>query len=156
MRILEKLTFVPFVGSLVSKYILSLFLRPFVIMLSKGIPASKILLSQSAAFAQWPELYLFFVTASQSISRGERLSEVLGTLRFFDLSTRELILLAGESSELEKTLEEIAAENEADLENTMKSVSSLIEPAVIIMIGVIVLFFVVTFIAPMMSIDINN
>jgi type IV pilus assembly protein PilC len=154
-KILESLRVLPFIGKIIRQYMIFIFLRPFVLMLKQGIGAERIFEALKGLLTSWPRLHTFISQAEEETSAGKRLSDVLSKFYAFNEDIKEIIEISGESSELTETLEEIAGENDTNFENSIKQMMSLIEPAVILLIGLGVLFFVVTFVVPMMSVDIK-
>jgi len=67
----------------------------------------------------------------------------------------EMIQVGEESGTMEKVLEEVANFYEADIDETMKNLSSIIEPVLVMVIGAVVGLLAVGLVLPIYSIGQN-
>jgi type IV pilus assembly protein PilC len=128
------------------------FSRTLSTLLKSGVPITEALdvsagtLTQAAVMKQAKAF-------STSVEKGESLSSVLMQHREIFPSTMIQSIRAGEQSgTLEKVLEEMADFYEKEVEYTLKKLTSLLEPLLMLMIGVAVGAMVIMMIAPIYSI----
>ena len=75
--------------------------------------------------------------------------------KLFSPMVTEMIQVGEESGTMEKVLEEVANFYEADIDETMKNLSSIIEPVLVMVIGAVVGLLAVGLILPIYSIGQN-
>jgi type II secretory pathway component PulF len=91
--------------------------------------------------------------ASESTSKGSKLSSDLALHRnLFPVMTTKMIRVGEESGKLEDTLAYLADFYEREVDDSLKSLSVYIEPALLIFIGLIVAFMALSIITPIYSI----
>jgi len=91
--------------------------------------------------------------ASKGVSRGSKISENLGYHKnLFPNIVIKMIKVGEESGRLEETLEYLADYYEADVDNSTKTLSTVIEPVLLLMIGLVVGFLAISIITPIYNI----
>lgn len=91
--------------------------------------------------------------ASKGVSRGSKISENLKYHKgLFSNIVIRMIKVGEESGRLEETLEYLADYYEADVDNSTKSLSTIIEPVLLLLIGLVVGFLAISIITPIYNI----
>jgi len=90
--------------------------------------------------------------AAEELKKGDPLSETLGRHKLtFPPMVTEMIMVGEQSGKIEKMLTEIADYYGDEVDSTMKNFSSIIEPVIILILGVMVAGVAVAVIMPMYS-----
>lgn len=90
--------------------------------------------------------------AQERVKKGEKLSEALGGYsQIFPQTLIQMVAVGEETGETAGILDKIASFYEEEVTNTTKNLTSIIEPILMIVIGVVVGFFAVSMIQPMYS-----
>ncbi len=96
----------------------------------------------------------FLTQVSQRISKGTKLSEDLKQSdKLFPIMVTRMISVGEESGKLEETLQYLANFYELEVNNATKSLSTAIEPALLIIIGLVVGFLALSIITPIYNIS---
>ncbi len=141
---------VPFVGpGLVQNY-LSIFSRTMATLLSGGLTVPE---AASLAVNTISNKYLFLQIKNIPviIAQGKGLFQALQEVRFIPGLMLEMIQVGENSGNLATTLEETADHYEALFENRINTLISLIEPIIIILLGIVVSFMIVSIYLPIFS-----
>ncbi len=97
---------------------------------------------------------LLFV--AESLKKGENLSDVLSRYPLtFPPMVTEMIMVGEQSGQVEKMLSELAEYYANEVDSTMKNFSTIIEPVVIIVLGLMVAGIAVAVVMPMYSLAQN-
>jgi len=143
---------VPVCGEVVRKYISARFCRVASTMLRSGTPLHAILLFSSEMFG---ELYnKIFFALSERIEEGSLLSEQLLLLPIFFPSVLAQLIAVGErSATLEQTFLYLADHYESEIAELSKRLSLLIEPVMMIALGLGIGFVGLSIITPIYSLS---
>lgn len=126
------------------------FCRIFGTMLANGIPILTALrISKDAAGN--PILAAAIDQAAESVAQGESLATPLAASKVFPPAMLDMIAVAEESNTLEKVLVEIANTQEARTARQIDLFVRLLEPLMLLMMGVMVLFIAVALLLPIMK-----
>lgn len=90
--------------------------------------------------------------AASQVERGVPLSVPIEKAGIFPLIVSQMIAVGEQTGKLDETLENLAQYYEEESDNKIKSLSSLFEPAVIVLIGIAVGFLVFSIIIPIYQI----
>jgi len=94
--------------------------------------------------------------ASEQIKKGIQLSEILvESPRLFPPMVTEMIMVGEKTGEIDHLLSELAIFYTDEVDKTMKNFSTIIEPAIIILLGVAVGGIAVAVVMPMFSLAQN-
>jgi len=90
--------------------------------------------------------------AAKEVKKGNKLSDSLKPYSdIFSLTFSEMIAVGEETGQTSEILEKIADFSEAEVENLTRNLTSVIEPLIMIVVGIAVGFFAVSMIQPMYS-----
>ncbi|OGX22904.1 MAG: hypothetical protein A3J51_00785 [Omnitrophica WOR_2 bacterium RIFCSPHIGHO2_02_FULL_45_21] len=87
------------------------------------------------------------------IKDGASLSSAIKKCSFFPLSAANIINVGEEAGTLEKSLKRIALSYEQELNRIIKALTSLLEPIMILLLGLVVTFIVVAMLLPIFQIN---
>jgi general secretion pathway protein F len=142
----------PLFGSLVLKLTLARFCRTLSVLLTSGVPivealrlaehvAGNVVIGQAAADAR------------EAISHGDTLAQSLGRSGFFPPLVVSTIAVGEQSGTLEEGLARIADLLDGDVETRLSTLTSLLEPVMILVLGAIVGFIVLAMLLPIFDIN---
>jgi type IV pilus assembly protein PilC len=133
-RILLKL---PIVGNIIEKAAVARFARTLSTMFSAGVPLVEAL--QSVAGATGNILYENAVMAMRDeVATGQRLQRAMQNTDIFPNMVVQMIAVGEESGSLDEMSAKVADFYEADVDNAVDSMSSLLEPLIMAILGVLV------------------
>lgn len=128
----------PGIGPLAVKINIARFTRVLSSLLKSGIPIVEALTvsGQSIPNTQYKQA---LVEAAERVKVGRQLTEVLGAHeRLFPFLVVQMLEVGEETGSLETILEQIATHFEAQIDATLKNMSSIIEPVLLLIIGAVV------------------
>jgi len=92
------------------------------------------------------------LNATENLSKGEQLSDTLASSpKLFPPMVTEMVMVGEKTGEIDHLLQELASFYSDEVDKTMKNFSTIIEPVIIIMLGVGVAGIAVSIIMPMYS-----
>jgi len=141
---------VPIFGDLILKTSVSRFARTFGTLITSGVPVLRALeiVSDTAGNRVISETV---VRAKQSIKEGEKISTPLFGSKIFPVMVTQMIAIGEETGRLDQMLDKVSNFYDDEVDNTLKSLTSLIEPLMIVGLGLIVGFIAVSVISPIYS-----
>ena len=127
----------PIVGNIIEKAAVARFARTLSTMFSAGVPLVEAL--QSVAGATGNIMYENAVLAMRDeVSTGQRLQRAMENTGIFPNMVIQLIAVGEESGSLDEMSSKVADFYEADVDNAVDSMSSLLEPLIMAILGVLV------------------
>jgi type IV pilus assembly protein PilC len=137
----------PIFGDIILKVSISRFARTFGTLISSGVPVLRALeittdTAGNLAVAQVID------SARTSVKEGEKISDPMGTSQLFPVMVTQMISVGEETGRLDQMLMKISDFYETEVDNTLKGLASLIEPIMIVGLGVLVGFIAVSVITP--------
>jgi type IV pilus assembly protein PilC len=138
---------VPVFGILIRKLALSRFSRTFATLIQSGVPMLGAL-DIVAATAGNVIVEGAVLKAKEAVTRGETLGEPLTATRVFPPMVTRMISIGERTGALEKLLMKIAEFYDQEVRATVKALTSLIEPLMISVMGLIVGFIVLAVFLP--------
>jgi general secretion pathway protein F len=140
----------PLIGSLYRRVIVARFSRTLGTLLEGGVPLTSALsivqhVINNAFMAGFVE------TAMQEVNEGEELSVPLERSRAFPPMFIQMIAAGERSGAMEEMLLNIAAAYEDEVENTVAALTSLLEPFLILVMGLVVGFIVISILLPILQ-----
>jgi len=142
---------IPLLGDFFKEAMLARFSRTFGVLLANGIPVFQALAIvvpslENEVFKKELETIKADVVSGASFAAGMKKSE------WFPSFITSMIATSEKSGNLEEGLFEVANFYEREVNKTMKIITSLIEPAIILVMGLIVAFIVAAMILPIFDI----
>ncbi len=137
----------PVFGDLILKTCVSRFARTFGTLITSGVPVLRALdiVSETAGNRVVAETV---IRARTSIKEGEKISTPLFGSKIFPVMVTQMIAIGEETGRLDQMLGKVANFYDDEVDNTLKSLTSLIEPLMIVGLGLIVGFIAVSVISP--------
>lgn len=149
--LLHGLLYVPVIAPIMQKVNLARFSRNLGSLLASGvsfIEALRILGDNTPH----PSYGRVFLAAQEHVKKGKNLSDFLGDFeRLFPPLVVNVIRVGEETGQLDEVLKEIALFYESEVDQTMKNLTSIMEPVLMIVIGVAVGALAVSIISPIYS-----
>lgn len=143
---------VPLWGAIVLKAEVGGLLRTLALLLSSGIPILSAL-DLSACVINNEVLREDVEETKTRIAQGSTFSGALSRSRFIPDLTRNIIHVGEESGILEKALLRVAQEYERDVDRSLKNFIRVLEPLIILCMGIIVGFIVFSMLLPIFQIN---
>jgi len=127
----------PVLGSLIQKIALSRFCRTYAILLRSGVPILRTLEIVSNASGNT------FIEGSckaisRNISQGGQLSETVADIPYFPPTVKHMARAGEQTGNVDGMMSKIADFYDTEIENTVDSLTSLMEPALICFLGVVI------------------
>lgn len=138
----------PILGRIFKNFNLAYFSRNFYALLKSGIPLleSLSILSETAPNQVYAKNLL---KIQQRVERGEKISQGLKLFpKDFPSVFSEMVLVGERSGTLEESFSYLSDYHEKETDQILKSLSSLIEPVLLILIGIFVGFVAIAIITP--------
>lgn len=141
---------IPIFGDLILKTAVSRFARTFGTLITSGVPVLRALeiVSDTAGNRVISETV---VRARDSIKEGEKLSTPLFGSKIFPVMVTQMIAIGEETGRLDQMLDKVSSFYDDEVDNTLKGLTSLIEPLMIVGLGLIVGFIAISVISPIYS-----
>jgi type IV pilus assembly protein PilC len=145
----------PLVNPLVKKINMARFARILSSLMKSGIAVVQGLQVTSEAMDNvfYKEV---LAEAAESVKLGKPLTQALGEHeRLFPFIVTQMLAIGEETGNLEDILDQLAQHFEAEVDDTMKNMSSIIEPILLLVIGGVVGFLALALISPIYNMS-NN
>jgi type IV pilus assembly protein PilC len=144
----------PVVGPIIIKINVARFTRTLGALMGGGIPVIEAMLivadtSTNVIFRQ--EL----IDASEQVKNGVPISKSLEKSKYYPTLVKEMLAVGEETGSMSALLTKLADFYDEELDGITKNLTSIIEPVLILTIGVVVGFIVVAIIVPIYNIDSN-
>lgn len=140
----------PIVGDVVSKIVLSRVLACMSTLLGSGVPMLKTLQTAGAA-ANNEIVKQALLRASADVAEGNATSQSLRSAGIFPPLVLQMVASGEKTGELPSMLEYVCTLYDRETEAKVKSLTSIIEPIMIVLLGVIVGFIAMSVIVPIYS-----
>lgn len=142
---------IPIMGDIILKLSVARFCRTFGTLLSSGVPMMRAI-EIVAETAGNEVLTRAIVETKTALREGSRLSPPLVKSGLFPPMVTHMIDIGEETGRMSEMLIKVAEFYEQEVDATVKALTSLIEPILIVFLGVIVGFIVISIMGPMFSI----
>jgi len=142
----------PLAGALVRARAASLFARTLAILVSSAVPAVEAMRAAAEVSAN-RQVRADLLAAAERIREGASISRALAGIDWLPDLTLRLIHGGEQAGELEPLLEHAAALQEADLDDAGQVVLAVLQPAMILMVGLVVLYIVLAILLPIMNLS---
>ncbi len=143
---------IPIFGPLLKKVAVAKFTRTLATLLKSGVNILEALdaVSRITGNKVMEETLL---DTKKSVQEGQRLVEPLKKGKIFPPMVTQMIAIGEESGNLDKMLNKIADFYDSEIDSTVKGLTSLIEPLVIVFLGVVIGAIVIAMFLPMFEIS---
>jgi type IV pilus assembly protein PilC len=141
----------PFIGRVIHENAIAVFARTMAILISGGIPVPD---AADIAVETFANRYYFSKVRAlpEKIRQGNLLSEVLAGIAIIPRILVEMVRVGETSGNLQAVLDESAEYYERSIDNRINTLISLIEPVIIIALGLVVAMMLVSVYLPIFSI----
>lgn len=141
---------VPIFGSLTTKIGISRFASTFSVLLRSGVDILKAMNIVKDVMGN-VVLKKSIEDSISSVSEGNSIAGPLKATKVFPPIVIKMIESGQRSGNLELMLDAIARDYDNEVENSIMGLTSLLEPAIILVMGIVVSFIVVSILSPMMQ-----
>ncbi|MBI4598362.1 MAG: type II secretion system F family protein [Candidatus Omnitrophica bacterium] len=143
---------VPIIGKLMQKVVIARFSRTLATLIKSGVPilGSLEIVAKTSGNKVVEQAVM---TARSSIKEGENIADPLGQSKVFPPMVTRMIAVGEKTGELEKMLVKIADFYESEVDAAITGLTSLIEPAVISFLGLVIGGIVVALFMPIFQIS---
>ncbi len=142
----------PLFGNLIRRAELARFSRTLELLLKNGIPILKAI-KITIPVLNNEALRQEVIRSCKELEQGASFGKGLKKSKLFPVFMSNLLIMGEESGRLEDALSEIAASYERDTEEAVKAMTTLLEPLVILVMGVVVGFIVIAMLLPVFQIN---
>ncbi len=139
---------IPIMGQIISKQAIARFTRTLGTLLAAGVPILEAL-KITADTSGNTVLTRALNEVHDGVREGESFADPLRQSRIVDPMVTNMIDVGEETGELDKMLMKVADTYDEEVDNLVASLTSLMEPVMVIMLGVIVGFIVIALFMPM-------
>jgi len=144
----------PLLGSLIEKTELARFSRIFKVLLDNGIPVFQAV--EIAPLALRNEIFkMELANVHKDIIEGLQLGESLKKCNSFPSFMTNMLVIGEKGGSLETALTEVASFYEREVERSTKVITSLLEPVIILIMGLVVGFIVFAMLLPIFQINLG-
>jgi type IV pilus assembly protein PilC len=137
----------PVIGELTLKMSIARFCRTFGTLINSGVPMMRSLEITGETMNNMVLIEAIDMTRA-SIREGQKLSEPLAASGLFPTMVTHMIDVGEESGRLSEMLVKVGDFYDSEVESTIKGITSMIEPALIIFLGVVVGFIAISVMTP--------
>ena len=141
----------PIFGKLLSSTAIARFSRTLSTLLKGGVPVIEAL-DIVKNVVNNHSLYAIIETAKSDISRGENLSLSLIQSQFFPPMVTQMIRVGEKTGQLEKMLTQISDTYDSQVKTDVETMTSLLEPIMLILMGGVIAFIVFSTLIPLLQI----
>jgi type IV pilus assembly protein PilC len=128
---------IPIFRNFLQKIILARFARHFALTIAAGIPMTNALLLTANSCGN-PEFTQAIILVTRKISSGLPLHQAMAILPLFPVMLIQMVKIGEESGKLEDMVNKFADFTEADIEQFTQRLNLLLEPLIMIVLGVLI------------------
>jgi len=143
---------VPFIGPFIQKAEIARFGRTLGTLVENGVPIIQALAVGTATLDN-QVIKAEMEKAKKEVVEGAPLSQSIKKSKHFPTMMTNMIAVGEESGQLEKALFKVADAYDADIDRNIKTMTSLLEPALILFMGLIVGFIVISMLLPIFQLN---
>jgi type II secretory pathway component PulF len=143
---------IPLVGEFILKLETVRFAQTLATLLEGGVSIVEAIKGVSAVVSN-QALRQEIEKVSQEVSAGASLAESLKNVSFFSPTVINMVLVGEESGHMEKALQKIATSYERQTDQVIKTMTSLLEPVLIVFMGAIIGFIVIAMLLPIFQMN---
>jgi len=150
MRVDRALLKLPLAGGLVRAQAAALFARTLAILVSSSVPAVEALKAASEVVSN-RKVRADLEAAAARVREGASISAAMQPIEWLPPLTRRLIHGGEQAGELGDMLEHAAELQESDLQDAGQVLMAVLQPALILLVGLVVLYIVLAILLPIMN-----
>jgi type II secretory pathway component PulF len=144
----------PVLGALILKTEIARFCGTLELLIKTGIPILQAI-EVSVPILGNEIVKQQLLLSRKELEQGGSFGKSLKNSKLFPVFVSNLIIVGEESGKLDDALSEVAGAYEADIDESIKVMTSLLEPAMILVMGLIVGFIVISMLLPLFQINIS-
>lgn len=144
---------IPFIGSFILKRDISRFARTMALLIDAGINVDKAIKLSAGTLFNTVIRKEIMNAAEMTITQGMPFSTALRHIKFLPPLVANMSAVGEEGGKLDEALDEIASFYEAEIDQQSKIATSLIEPILILVVGLIVGFIVTAMLMPIFKLS---
>ena len=142
----------PLIGPVWLKYQVGLFSRTLATLLTGGLPLVPSL-ETAARSIDSKQIARAVGSSVESVREGKRLSQSLEATKVFPELSVEMVEVGESTGALPQMLNSVAEFFEEDVQTSLAAIMSLIEPAILILMGIVVVFILIALYLPIFSMN---
>jgi len=142
----------PWIRGFVLKVDLARFTRTMSLLLESGLTIIRSI-EMAVPTMHNPQLKMDLLVCAQGLASGENLGSCLSKSSLIPPMMVQLITVGEESGNLQESLKDIAENYEADINETTKLITTVLEPVMILAVGAVVGLIVFAMLLPIFSMD---
>jgi type IV pilus assembly protein PilC len=142
---------IPVIRDLIKKIDLARFNRIFATLLKSAVPITEAL-EISLESLSWFEFYQLAKVLPAEITKGKSLSLLIRTHKVFPTLMSQMVAAGEKSGTLDTSLADLATFYEEEVEEELKGLTQIIEPVLMLFVGVAVGVMILSIIAPIYSV----
>lgn len=150
MRVDTALLKLPLAGGLVRAQAAAMFARTLAILVSSSVPAVEALKAASEVVSN-RKVRADLEAAAARVREGASISAAMQAIEWLPPLTRRLIHGGEQAGELGDMLEHAAELQESDLQDAGQVLMAVLQPALILLVGLVVLYIVLAILLPIMN-----
>jgi len=140
----------PVVGPLTKKIIISRFCRSLGTLLKSGVPVLRSL-EVVKNIVNNHQVNMSLLEAEKSIKEGQSIAKPIRSSKFFPPMVGAMISIGEETGSIDSLLEKVAEFYENEVDYMVARLTSLVEPVLLVVMGLVVGFILVSIMLPMFS-----
>lgn len=141
---------VPVFGDLIKKAAIARFSRTLGTLLSSGVRIIDALDISATTTGNWM-IEKALIETKEQVSKGKTLAEPLSKVRYFPNMVTQMISIGEQTGNIDQMLNKIADFYEDEVENATEAMTSLMEPALMVVLGGIIAVIVVAMYLPIFN-----
>ncbi|MEK7166314.1 MAG: type II secretion system F family protein [Patescibacteria group bacterium] len=142
---------IPLVRDLIKKIDLARFTRIFSTLLRSAVPITEAL-EISLKSMSWPDYRKLATVFPDEIRKGKTLADVVRGQHAFPTLVVQMIATGERSGKLDSSLAELASFYEEEVEEELKNLTQILEPVLMLLVGIAVGAMILSIIAPIYSV----
>jgi len=142
----------PVLGGVWLKYQVGLFSRTLATLLTGGLPLPQSL-ETAAKSIESKQIARAVISAVETVREGKTLAESLEKTGVFPALAIEMIEVGGSTGSMPQMLNSVAEFFEEDVQTSLAAIMSLIEPVILIVMGVVVVIVLIALYLPIFSLN---
>lgn len=145
---------IPMIKNLIIKIDLARFTRIFSTLLRSAVPITESL-EIALESMSWPQFHALKDSFPEQVRKGKSISSVVKDSKVFPSLVVQMVAAGEKSGTLDSTLADLASFYEEEVEENLKSLTQILEPVLMLLVGVAVGGMILSIIAPIYGVVSN-